>query len=234
LVSIIHLHIKRPLIIGWRFSLREWFDLVKEGLPMFIAGYGATIGWTLATTTLIWKYLGIGILGSFSMAFMVLEAANKVPQALSAVYAPRIIEEFGRTGEIAACLQICRKPMLWGTPAMLGLACFGSIALHWVVPILMPKYVGAIPSMCLMLLFLPLYVLEIPYSLLVAMGSVMAQNVVTYTGLGVFAVIALIAIQGSYGLNGVIIASLLGYLVRLVLVYSYLNWTKRKHVRMAR
>lgn len=229
LSGLVYLHVYRPLKLAWRFSWREWFNLSREGIPMFIAGYGASTGWSVVETTLVLKRLGTAALGAWTMAFMVLEAANKVPQAIVAVYTPRIIEEFGRTGSVPACLRICRRPMLVGTPAMLFLALAGSVCLWLIVPVLMPRYIVAIPAMCLMLLYLPLMVLEMPFVLLVSMGNVLAQNIVTYVGLGVFAVMALIATFSGLGLNGVIGASLLGRLARLAMIYSYLGRARHQH-----
>jgi O-antigen/teichoic acid export membrane protein len=223
LVNLAYLHVYRPLKVAWRFSWHELFALVRGGVPMFIAGYGVSTGWSAVETTLVLKQLGTAALGSWTMAFMVLEAANKVPQAIVAVYTPKITEEFGRTGSPHACLRICRKPVRWGAPAMLLLAVVGAVGLWLVVPVLMPKYVVAIPAMCLMLLYLPVLLLEMQFVLLIAMGKVVAQNVVTYSGLSVFAALALAATHAGLGLNGVIGASLLGRLVRLVLIWAYLS-----------
>jgi len=232
LASLIYLHIHRPLKIHWRFNWRKWFDLVKEGVPMFIAGYGSTVGWSLLITTLVWKELGVVALGFSTMAFMILQVANHVPQAIVAVYTPRIIEEFGRTESVDAGLRICRKPLLWSMPGMLLLVVGGAIGLQLFVPVLMPKYVEAIPAMGLALLYLPFTMLEMPYVLLVATGDTLAQNIVTFVGLGIFAALGLAAIAAGLGLNGVIGASLLGRLARLLMIYGYINRARHQHVHI--
>ena len=153
---------------------------------------------------------------------MLLEAANKMAQAITAVYNPRVTETFGRTENVRNALALCRKPLLLGAPAMLLMAGAGWLLLPFVVPILMPNYVDAIPVMSLMLLMLPLIVLDLPYSLLVAMGKIAQQNIATYFALASFVLLALAALRGGLGLTGVVGASLIGRGVRLILIYSML------------
>jgi hypothetical protein len=232
LSSLFYMHIHRPLRIGWRFSWRELFGLVKEGIPMFVAGYGVSTGWSVVETTLILKSLGKNALGLWWMSFMVLEAANKVPQAVVAVYTPRLTEEFGRTENVRACLGMCRRPVVWGSLGMLAMAAAGACVLWLLVPLIMPRYAPALPSMCVMLLYLPLLVLEMPFVLLVAMGNVLQQNLVTYMGLGVFTVLALVSLAMGWGILGVIGSSLAGRVLRLGLVYWALSRSVKKPVHV--
>lgn len=227
LVSLVFLHLRRPLRLGWRFDWREWLGLVKVSLPMFVAEYGALTGWTVVETTLILRFLGADALGLWSMSFMLLEAANKVPQAVTAVYIPRLIESFGRTKDVRGTLALCRRPLLLGAPTMLLMAGVGALLLSFLVPILMPNYVAAIPTMSLMLLMLPLIVLDLPYSLLVAMGKVSQQNIATYVGLAGFVVLALTAVRLGLGLNGVVGASVIGRSLRLGIVYGSLLFSSQ-------
>lgn len=227
LVSLVYLHVHRPLRLRWRFHWREWFDLIKQGMPIFIAGYGASTLWSVVETTIILRYLGSQALGFWTMSFMLLEAANKVPQAVTAVYIPRVTETFGRTESVRECMRLCWRPMRWAVPGMLLMAAVGSVVLFPIVPILMPKYVDAIPTMCMMMLALPLIILELPYSLLVAMGKIAQQNTAVYVGLGCFVLLALAAVGFGLGLNGVVAASLLGRIVRIVLAYVFVNPYRR-------
>ena len=159
---------------------------------------------------------------------MLLDAANTIAQAITAVYIPRVIEAFGRTETIRAGLALCRKPLLIGTPTMLLMAGFGALLIPFVIPILMPNYVAAIPTMILMLAMLPLIVLDLPNSLLVASGKIAQQNIVTFVGLGSFVILALLAIQLNFGLNGIVCASLMGRGVRLAAIY-FLLFRARRH-----
>ncbi|CAG1004275.1 hypothetical protein ANRL4_03431 [Anaerolineae bacterium] len=222
LANLVFLHRRRPLRLPWRFNFREWHALVKVSLPMFTADYAANTGWAVVETTLILHFLGTDALGLWSMSFMLLEAANKVAQAITAVYIPRIIETFGRTERVRAGLVLCRKPLLLGTPAMLLMAGVGALLLPLIVPILMPNYAAAIPAMILMLLTLPLIVLDLPYSLLVAMGKITQQNLVAVVGLGSFVILTLIAMRLNLGLTAIVGASLFGRGIRLATIYGLL------------
>ena len=221
LLSIIYLHKYRPLRLRWRFNFREWFSLVKEGLPIFVAGYGATTLWTVAETSIILRFLGTEALGLWTMSFMVVEAIIKVPQAMTAVYTPRVIECLGRTQSIRECLRLCKKPVMLGTQGMLLMGACWIVALPYIVPILMPKYTGAISTMCLMMLLLPLCIMDLPYQILVAMGKIQ-QNIAVYSGLICFVLLALAAFRLNMGLIGIVGASLIGRAFTRVFLVLYL------------
>jgi O-antigen/teichoic acid export membrane protein len=226
--SLVYLHLRRPLHLPWRFDWREWCGLTKKGLWLFAASYGASTGWSVVEATVILKGLGTPALGLWSMSTALLESVNKVAQAITAVYVPRVIECYGRTNDVGQCLRLCRKPVVWGLIGMVFMAAACCMALPFIVPVLMPKYAGAIPTMCLMMLYLPVLVLELPYILLVAMGRWAEQNAFTYAGVVVFAVLALLALHLGWGLNGVVGASITGRLTRMGLVFLSLHKARRK------
>jgi len=230
IVSLGYLHYYRPLRIPWRFSWREWFELIKQGLPIFIADYGKTVLWSLVEVTIVLSQLGVRALGLWSMSRMVIEAAIKVPQAITSVYAPRITECYGRTESVKECMKLSQKPVLWGTFSMLGMAVCSSLVLPFIVPIIMPKYVAAISTMCLMTLTFPLMVLEIPQNLLISMGERTQQNIVAYAGLGCFSLMALGAVKLGLGINSIAGASLLGQVISRVIAGCFLYSTYRRQV----
>jgi O-antigen/teichoic acid export membrane protein len=223
LVSSIYLHVRRPLRLPWRFSGREWSELVKSGLPLFMASYGASVGWSAVEASLIIKGLGASALGLWSVSVMMFETANKAPQAVVAVYAPRLIEQFGRTGSYRDALQLCRRPILWGITGMVSFGIASYAAVPFAVKWLIPKYTAAIPTMCLMLLYLPFLILEMPYSLLVGGGHWAKLNIASYVGLGCFILLALLALRLDWGLNGVVGASLLGKAGRMAVMYAFIG-----------
>jgi O-antigen/teichoic acid export membrane protein len=222
LTSLFYLHVRRPLRLHWRFKWHEWYKLLKEGLPLFTASYGASLAWSALEASLVLKYLGVRSLGLWSASFMLLEMVSILPKSVTAIYAPRITEHFGRTASILECLRVCRKPMLWGG---VGMAVFAATC-YPIIPIalnlLMPSYTEATFPMRLMMLNLPLIILDMPYSLLVAMGRLAQQNVAVYVGLASFVALALAAIYFDFGINGVVVASLLGRLVRLAIIYGFI------------
>lgn len=222
LTSLFYLHVRRPLRLPWRFEWREWYHLLKEGLPLFTASYGVGVGWSAVEASLVLSWVGARSLGLWSASVMMLEMAKIIPQAMLAIYAPRLTEHYGRSASVRECLGICRKPMLVGGAGMVALAVMMCAAVPIAVTWLTPKYVEAIPTMCLMMLYLPAIMLELPLTLLIAMGHLVQQNVVTYAGLACFLILALASIQMGGGLNGIVVASLLGRLIRTALSYGFI------------
>ncbi len=214
-------HLRRPLRLRWRFTWPEWRSLVGEGIPIFSAYYIQAVGWLTVEGTLILRFVGQEALGLWSMSLMVMEAARQVPLSGTTVYIPRIEEHFGRTGSVKACWALARRPMLLNLASALGLAAAAFIALPWVIGLLMPKYAAAVPCMQLMLLYLPLAALELPFYILRAMGKIAAQNIAAVFGLVVFLAAAAGAIHWGWGLTGVVGASMLGKAAWLACVYTY-------------
>ena len=228
LASLVYLHCRRPLHLSWRFNWREWYGLARQGIPLFTASYGTATGWSAAEATLIVKLLGTSSLGLWAVSMTFLEMANKVAQSISAVYVPRVIEEYGRTGSVRACLHLCRRPMLWSIVpvSLMGLA--ACVVLPFIIPWLTPKYAAAIPTMCLVMLYLPLIILEMPYQLVVAKGQWVWMNVFSYTSLGCFALLACYSARMGLGLNGIVGASLLGRSIRLGMIYLFVGVEARR------
>jgi O-antigen/teichoic acid export membrane protein len=228
LFNLVYLHRCRPLRLPWRFSWPEWWRYVVEGMPIFTAGYGRSMGYTVAESTIVLSFLGAGPLGIWSFSTMALESANKIPLAITAVYVPRLVEHYGRTHDIRACLELCRAPLVLGTLAMGVLAGFCCAATPLVVRTLMPKYVAAIPTIWLMMAVLPLLVLELPYTLLVAMGRFGQQNISVYAGWVAFLLLAICAVRMGLGVTGVVAASLGGRLIRLATTYLFVaaDWRR--------
>jgi len=234
LVNLIYLHIRRPLHLQWRFNWKEWYALVRQGLPIFIASYGATSLWSALEATVVLRYLGTLALGLWTMSFMLFQAAKMLPDAINAVYFPRINETFGRSESIAELWQLTRGPMLLGLFGMLLIVILSWMCLPIVIPILMPKYVASIPAMDIMLLILPITALELPYAFLVAQGRIVQQNFIVYGSMGCFLLLALAATHLGLGLRGVVSASVMGQFVEVLLIHGYLYLTRKPRQKCQR
>ena len=222
LISLVYLHLHRPLKIRLRFSWTEWCSLIKIGVPMFSASYGAGTLWTTIESTLVLHFLGTTNLGLWSISIMFLEIVNKIPYAFTSVYLPRVIENLGRTENTRESLLILTKPMIVGLLITLALIPICFVLLPIIINFFAPNYTGAIYPMQVMLFILPLIILEMPYSLLLAMGKVMQQNVSIYSGLIGFVILTLIILSLGYGLIGVIFASIFGRIIRILLTYGFI------------
>ena len=112
--------------------------------------------------------------------------------------------------------------MVLGLPVMVVMVTLTWVVLPVIVPYLMPKYNSAIPTMCLMMLVLPLIILELPYSFLIAMGKTDQQNIAVFMGLGCFLLLALGAIHYNLGINSIVVASLVGRIIRIMITYGFI------------
>jgi O-antigen/teichoic acid export membrane protein len=227
LVNLVYLHIHRPLHVPWRFNWSEWAGLVRQGLPIFFASYGATSLWAVLEATLVFRFAGTLALGLWTMSFMLFQAAKMLPDAINTVYFPRINETFGRTESTAELWRLVRKPMLVGLAGMALITLCGWALLPVAAPVLLPKYAAALPVMCIMLLALPITTLELPYAFLVAQGRILQQNLIIYGSLACFLLLALAAIGLGQGLIGVVAASVLGQFLEVAFIHGYLYLTRR-------
>lgn len=229
IVGLIYLHLSSLRLYKYKFKLKfsEWFALVKEGFPIFTASYGAGIGWTTLETSLVFLYIGTHSLGLWSISFMLFSIAKLAPQAVTAIYIPRILENYGKTHDVNQGLRLCYKPMLITTPIVLIMVLSLNYLMPIVIPIIVPKYSEAIPLINLMMFLLPIGILELPYALLIAMGKLLQQNIITFASLGVFLILGFITIQMGFGLYGIIISSIIGKIIRLITIYLFLIFTKK-------
>jgi len=221
LMSLIYLHFRRPLRLKWRINWREWRDLLKIGLPLFILSYSYWIGWDVVEKTIILKQLGAASLGLWSMSFMLFEASSIIPKSISAIYRPRLIESFGRTGNAKTSLSTCGRSILAGSLVTIIFIAAIYLIVPILIPFLMPQYVDAIPAMKLMILGMALILLDLPYSLLVAAGKLKQMYTLTYAGFGVFLLLALLSGNLGLGLMGIIGASIIGKLARISFLYYF-------------
>lgn len=224
LASLLYLNFHRPLHLNWRFNWTEWFGLIRQGFPTFIAGYISATGWSVTESAIILSYLGTKSLGLWTMTAMIVEMANKIPQAIVAVFVPRIMELYGKTESVASCMKLCRKPVVLGVLGTIVFAATGSSIIYFAVPVFIPKYVDAIPVISIALFIMPLMVLELPNSILIVQGMVVQQNMASILGLVCFVVFALVANNHEYQLIGIAIASLIGRILRLMLIYIFIFW----------
>jgi chromate transport protein ChrA len=148
-----------------------------------------------------------------------MEAARIFPQAIVAVFLPRVIEHYGKTNSVSECMKLCKKPVIGGFFVVCGLVAMIMFVLPYIVPILMPNYIDAIFTMQLIMLDLPLAILALPNALVIAIGKLTEQNIATYVSLCIFLILALIAVKMDFGLNGIIIASLISKTIRIGFIY---------------
>jgi len=85
--------------------------------------------------------------------------------------------------------------------------------------------------MCLMMIVLVFIILELPYTILVAMGKLMQQNVSVFMGVVCFVTLSLIALKLGLGLNGVVVSSLIGRAIKILVTYAFIFQDERPSAR---
>lgn len=228
IASLFYLNKHRPLKIKFRFNFKEWLNLLNEGLPLFTASYIVGMGWTALESTLVLSYFNTYTLGLWSICIMIIELLKIVPQTMVSIYIPSLTFQFGQSNSLKDTLNYCFKPLIWGFFGMIILISLIYFPLPYILTFFAPKYNAAIPMINLMLFLLPLLILEIPLTLLIAKGKLLAQNVASLCGIISFACINLVFFKFNIGINGLILASLLGRLVRIFVSYTFIYFALRE------
>ena len=228
IASLLYLHRNRPLKLAWRFNWREWYNLLKEGLPLFTASYVVGMGWYAVEATLVVTFYNTTALGLWSISIMFFEMAKIMPQTIVAIYIPKLMYHFGQNKNTRDSLYYCKKPMFFGMLGTLGVLVILYFVLPLAIQILAPKYVDAISTMRLVMLQLPILILEIPLTILIAKGDTLQQNISSISGLLIFSILAFINYRLGFSFNGIIIASCIGRICRIVISYCFIYLTSFK------
>mgnify|MGYP003290044048 CR=1 FL=1 len=215
-ISTARLYLSRPVKVKFRFNFKEWIDLVKQGLPLFSASYITTTGLDAIRGTLILIFLSQEQLGYWSFAYTCILLVLQLPTSITAVYAPRIVSEYAKTERTSDCFKMCKKPILMGGAVMLCLVPLGIACVHFLLPLILPNYVGATATIYVLLLSVPLKLSDALSQVLVAAKRVAALNVISLVSTAVQVLVSLLLAYIGVGIISFAIGFLCGYLVRTV------------------
>lgn len=224
LVVLWRLHVNRPLKLTWRFSWCEWREVVRQGLPRFTASYMLTTGLEAVRFTIILQFLGTEALGYWAFAWALIMLAQQIPQAMTAVYLPRVSELYGKTDSSVQCTRLCRKPVLYGMAILAIIVPIGMVATKYLMPLLLPKYAQAAGLVCVLLLSLPLKLLDAPSSVLSAMDWMGWLNVRAGVSAALDIGCCLLGIALGWGLYGVAMGLFAGSVLRAVILWIILRY----------
>ncbi len=219
-VSTVRLYLFRPIKVKFRFSFKEWLALVKQGLPLFTASYITTTGLDAIRGTLILVFLTQEQLGYWSFAYTCILLVLQLPTSITGVYAPRIISEYAKTEKVSACFKMSKKPILMGGAIMLALVPCGIACVYFLLPIILPNYVGATATAIVLLLSVPFKLSDALSSVLVAAKKVKTLNAVAISATFLQIAVSLLLAYLGVGIVSFAIGFLCGYLARSVLLTS--------------
>ncbi len=233
-ISTVRLFLARPVKVKFRFDLKEWFSLVRQGLPLFSASYITTTGLDAIRGTLILIFLSQEQLGYWSFAYMCILLVLQLPTSITGVYAPRIVSEYARTEKVSDCFNMCKKPILMGGIVMLALVPCGVACVHFLLPVILPNYIGATTTIYILLMSVPLKLSDALSSVLVAARRVKSLNGISIVSSAFQIAVSLLLAYFGVGIASFAIGFFCGYLIRtLCLLVNILLSIKMERKELA-
>jgi O-antigen/teichoic acid export membrane protein len=213
------LHRSRPIRVPLKFDFKAFKEVVRIGMPFCFWGTLNTSLWLATEYSLMLHFAGVKEVGLFAVAVVLRESMNILPKAVQMVFAPRVIESFGREGKTGAYT----KRLCW-LSAMIGLFMLAVVylageALDFLLPLFLPKYIDGLMLMKICFYFSIVQALSIPFSGLIATGRSWLFGKGILAGIAVFPIAAFLLEPHLGGMVAVVVASLMGRLVRTVVAY---------------
>jgi len=212
-------HRARPLKIIYRFDRKALTEVIEIGLPFSFWGSLYTSIWTATESALMLYFGGVKGLGLFSVAVVIREGLNVLPQSVYQVMTPRVVEAYAREGSV----RNANARSLWLTAGLTGfmvlVTIIASFTLDVLVPLVLPKYVEGIPLMKVCLWFAVIQAASLPLNTIFATGRSWLHGRGVIVGLAVFPLAAYILTPLLGGVLAVAIGSLLGRTARTIAAY---------------
>jgi O-antigen/teichoic acid export membrane protein len=199
LVSAIYMHIVRPVKVGWCLPWREFVDLVKRGLRLFVSDYLRYNFWLTVEIWLMLYVAGDKGVGLYVFSAMLTNMSLQVCTAINMVYIPQLAQRYGQTEKISACLKLVIKPTLLNLGISVIIICSFWFILPPIISFAFPKYLEAIPILKILILRIFLVSLTLPIFMLTILESYVTQFVAVAVGLVVF--VGTAAVTNSLGFS---------------------------------
>ena len=200
IVSSVYLHIVRPVRVGWCLPWREFINLVKRGMRLYVSDYMRYVFWMTVEIWLMLRLAGDAGVGLLVFSKMIVIAASQISFSINQVYLPRLAQRFGQTGLVRACLQLSAKATLLN----LGMSILVTVAVWFLVPPIIkhafPNYLDAIPLLRILVLQTLIVSVSLPLYMVSVLEGYLTQFVAAVVGLAVFIGITILLHQ--FGLRG--------------------------------
>lgn len=186
ILSFLYLYNVRPVKVGWCLPWREFLDLVKRGMRLYVSDYLRYIFWLTFEILLMYRFAGNAGVGLFVFSRMIAEAGSQLSGAINHVYLPQLAQKFGQTGSIGACIQLAARPTFLNLClSLVIIICYWNL-LPPVISYGFPKYSGAIPLIRILVLQTLVASISLPMYLVTLTESYLLQLIAVISGLGVF------------------------------------------------
>jgi O-antigen/teichoic acid export membrane protein len=136
---------RNPVGGGISFDWSTFGRIVRDGGPILAVGMVFTLQVGL-DQTLIFLGLGDQALGRYGVAALLMTIMLVIPSAVGQTAYPRILEQYGRDGDVAALHPGVRRRTWLVTAVSAVIAVIGALALPWVVRWIMPAYLPGVTA----------------------------------------------------------------------------------------
>lgn len=211
--------------VGYLPSLQvHWHEtrrLVSIGVPLMIYGFAFTAIKTV-DNILVVNLLGTNALGLYSLALMgntlVFSAAN----AMGGVLTPRRQEAYGRQHTADTLGKyVVRPTLIIGELLPVGIGVF-FLSVPTIVHWLLPRFVAGLPAFKLILMGTYFLAgMSISASALASLNKQFKTALIIVAALVLTAVLALVFVRLEWGLEGIALATVLGYAMCFVSIHTY-------------
>ncbi|MEM4360236.1 MAG: hypothetical protein QXT45_06870 [Candidatus Bilamarchaeaceae archaeon] len=231
IISALYLHLVRPVKLGWCWFWRDWLNLVKRGMRLYVGLYLRYSFWLTVEIWLMLYLAGNEGVGLLVFSKMIVDAASQVSYAINQVYLPRLAQRFGETNRVRACLKLALKPSL----VNLGVSGLVTLSVWLVMPPILqwafPKYVQAIPLVRILALQLFIVSFSLPLFMVGVLDGYFIQISAAILGLIVFLGVAFLLHRAGLGMNAVAWGTLAG---QMTFAATCLSWLYTRAWREAR
>jgi O-antigen/teichoic acid export membrane protein len=195
--------------------------LIRYGLPFMMLMFLGTLFETM-DRIMISKFIGLEVLGLYSIAVMTSTYIYSVPNAISVVLVPNLHEIYGKNDDARDLRGYLFKSDLVFTtmvPLFTGLAWF---VMPSVVRLLLPEFAGGIEAMRFLVLGVFFLAVGQAYlQFIYVVKKELSLIPVSFAALGLAALLTWAAIYNGWGLVGVAIATVLAIFLHYLILYWY-------------
>lgn len=227
-VSDIIIFHSRPFRAPPHFDVKLFWEMISQGFPLFVSSYILNTGLLALQSTLIVKLLGYSELGYWTFANIVITYARYLPNAITAVFMPKIIQKYGETHSLKVCLKETRKPLYVSFFVSFCIAVVGGIMTIKLLPLILPNYTGAKKLICIMLIGMPFYSVNIQETVLTATKKIVSKIIFAAGNASVQIIVALFLYVKGLGTYSFAIGLVAGYILEMVMINIYFQFRKEK------
>lgn len=197
-------------------------DLLKTGAPISFA-YLTTVILNSVDRIMIIRFLSSAELGFYAIGLTLsAEFLLRIPDAISYVIYPRILEEYGKSGDTRSLLHLFRAPSVVLGCVMAVAIGLLFLSIDYLIIYLLPNYIPAI-EVTRILIFSVYFVSINQIAVRVIITTKRTKALILFQVMAIFlnTIANYIAIQRGMGIRGVALATALSYFVYSFSVTHY-------------